>query len=54
MSFMFEKPMTFGLPNGDCGFCVPSLRSFTEDNDTMTYGAPSGAASILQIGRAHV
>src|SRR2546428_13006857 len=44
MSSIFVKPIT-PVPNGDVGVLC-SLKSFDVDNETTTYGAPSGEASI--------
>ena len=45
ISSIFEKPIT-PVPNGDGGESVFSLMSFLSDREAITYGAPSGAASI--------
>ncbi|ABK76734.1 hypothetical protein CENSYa_0089 [Cenarchaeum symbiosum A] len=47
MSFMLVNPMTLGDPKGDWGCCMSPFISFAEDSETITYGEPSGEASML-------
>src|SRR5579885_2671578 len=48
MSSIFVKPITPPAPNGDAGVLC-SLKSLDVESETITYGEPSGEASILTI-----